>query len=183
MIESAANMKAKFHRGLLYFVPHVQFECKYPVKESVDRLAKASKSVYAANFRFENFDPILTGHVWKDDVALHRKVPAFHWTGRPYFIGKFITKDDEIILEGCFRMSVLEGVGYIIGNVMTAVIVFAILLALLFGEWDVIINKWIVLGIIVVITSSIYLLNRISRNWVKRDIEWISDRIQRALGN
>lgn len=177
-------MKTKFHRGIFYYIPQVQFESKFSIDESIDRLTKVSRSFYRSHINLDDFEPKLSGHVMKDDVALHRHDPAVHWTGRPYFIGKFVTRDNKVFLDGCFRVTVLEGISYIIGYVMTVVIFSAFLLGLAFGEPDANTreNKWIMFGFLAAISSLVYLFNWISRNWVARDIEWISDHIKKALG-
>src|SRR5580700_6339336 len=88
-------------RRLLYESTPAEFRSAYSVAESVERLRAATKrSTFAAIG-----EAAAVGKVSQDGVRLQRVTPMVHNSFKPFFVGRFESRDGATLLTGRFGMS------------------------------------------------------------------------------
>ena len=88
-------------KGLLYESTPSEFRSAYGVAESVERLRAATKrSAFSAMG-----DTAAVGKVTVEIVRLQRVIPMIHNSFKPFFTGRFETRDGVTVLTGHFGMS------------------------------------------------------------------------------
>jgi len=127
------GVNAKIKKGWLIIQSDVEFKSDFALDESVERLSKATKTIYKEFIRPEFFKSVLIGHVWKIEVALRRQRPFIHWIGEPYFIGQFEEKEGQVFLKGDYRMTVTQAVIYYIQSTLALILAVGLLLGGLVG--------------------------------------------------
>ena len=161
-------------RRLLYESTPAEFRSTYSVAESVERLRAATKrSSFAAIG-----EAAAVGKVSQDSVRLQRVMPMIHNSFKPFFEGRFESRDGVTLLTGRFGMSLftrifmtfwlgmvaLFGVGFLVGSLSATAsyprqIVIGPFLMLIAGLGLVALGKW----------------------FARNDVAWLTGVIGRAL--
>jgi hypothetical protein len=161
-------------RRLLYESTPVEFRSAYSVAESVERLRAATKrSAFAAIG-----EAAAVGKVSQDGVRLQRVTPMVRNSFKPFFVGRFESRDGVTLLTGRFGMSLftkifmtfwlamvaLFGVGFLVGSLSATAsyprqIVIGPFLMLIAGLGLVALGKW----------------------FARNDVAWLTGVIGRAL--
>ena len=88
-------------KGLLFESTPAEFRSAYGVAESVERLLAATKrSTFSAIG-----ETAAVGKVSSEVVRLQRVIPMIHNSFKPFFTGRFETRDGVTVLTGHFGMS------------------------------------------------------------------------------
>ena len=161
-------------RRLLYESTPAEFRSAYSVAESVERLRAATKrSAFAAIG-----EAAAVGKVSQDGVRLQRVTPMVRNSFKPFFVGRFESRDGVTLLTGRFGMSLftkifmtfwlamvaLFGVGFLVGSLSATAsyprqIVIGPFLMLIAGLGLVALGKW----------------------FARNDVAWLTGVIGRAL--
>ena len=161
-------------RRLLYESTPAEFRSAYSVAESVERLRAATKrSAFAAIG-----EAAAVGKVSQDGVRLQRVTPMVRNSFKPFFVGRFESRDGVTLLTGRFGMSLftkifmtfwlamvaLFGVGFLAGSLSATAsyprqIVIGPFLMLIAGLGLVALGKW----------------------FARNDVAWLTGVIGRAL--
>ena len=161
-------------RRLLYESTPAEFRSAYSVAESVERLRAATKrSAFAAIG-----EAAAVGKVSQDGVRLQRVTPMVRNSFKPFFVGRFESRDGLTLLTGRFGMSLftkifmtfwlamvaLFGVGFLVGSLSATAsyprqIVIGPFLMLIAGLGLVALGKW----------------------FARNDVAWLTGVIGRAL--
>ena len=161
-------------RRLLYESTPAEFRSAYSVAESVERLRAATKrSAFAAIG-----EAAAVGKVSQDGVRLQRVTPMVRNSFKPFFVGRFESRDGVTLLTGRFGMSLftkifmtfwlamvaLFGVGFLVGSLGATAsyprqIVIGPFLMLIAGLGLVALGKW----------------------FARNDVAWLTGVIGRAL--
>src|ERR1700733_15636255 len=161
-------------RRLLYESTPAEFRSAYSVAESVERLRAATKrSTFAAIG-----EAAAVGKVSPDGVRLQRVPPMVRNSFKPFFVGRFESRDGVTLLTGRFGMSLftkifmtfwlamvaLFGVGFLVGSLSATAsyprqIVIGPFLMLIAGLGLVALGKW----------------------FARNDVAWLTGVIGRAL--
>ena len=161
-------------RRLLYESTPAEFRSAYSVAESVERLRAATKrSAFAAIG-----EAAAVGKVSADGVRLQRVTPLVRNSFKPFFVGRFESRDGVTLLTGRFGMSLftkifmtfwlamvaLFGVGFLVGSLSATAsyprqIVIGPFLMLIAGLGLVALGKW----------------------FARNDVAWLTGVIGRAL--
>ena len=161
-------------RRLLYESTPAEFRSAYSVAESVERLRAATKrSTFAAIG-----EAAAVGKVSQDGVRLQRVTPMVRNSFKPFFVGRFESRDGATLLTGRFGMSLftkifmtfwlgmvaLFGVGFLVGSLNATApyprpIVIGPFLMLVAGFGLVALGKW----------------------FARNDVAWLTGVIGRAL--
>jgi hypothetical protein len=161
---------------LLYGSTPAEFVSAYGLSESVERLAAATKRSMLSSWG----ETSAVGKVSESEVRLQRIIPMIRNSFKPFFIGRFEVRDGVTVLTGRFTMTpvvkifmtVWFGMLFLIGGAMllngikaqgsvASFAVFQPLLMLGGGVLLVAFGKWL----------------------SRKDVEWLSSVIGRALGN
>jgi hypothetical protein len=160
--------------GLLYESTPAEFRSAYSIAESVERLRAATKrSSFAAIG-----EAAAVGKVSQDGVRLQRVTPMVRNSFKPYFVGRFESRDGVTLLTGQFGMSLftrifmtfwlgmvaLFGVGFLVGSLSATAsyprqMVIGPFLMLIAGLGLVGLGKW----------------------FARNDVAWLTGVIGRAL--
>ena len=90
----------KWFIGLLYGSTPAEFESDFSLQESVNRLRAATKrTIFSAIFQ-----QAAVGRVTAQQVSLHRVIPLWHNSFKPFFRGSFHQNGNRIVLSGRFTM-------------------------------------------------------------------------------
>ena len=161
-------------RDLLYESTPAEFRSAYSIAESVERLRAATKrSSFAAIG-----EAAAVGKVSPDSVRLQRVTPMVRNSFKPFYVGRFESRDGATLLTGRFGMSLftkifmtfwlgmvaLFGVGFLVGSLNATAsyprqIVIAPFLMLVAGIGLVALGKW----------------------FARNDVAWLTEVIGRAL--
>jgi hypothetical protein len=161
-------------RRLLYESTPAEFRSAFGIEESVERLRAATKrSAFSALG-----EAAAVGKVSQDEVRLQRVTPMVRNSFKPFFVGRFESRDGSTLLSGQFGMSLfskifmtfwlgmvaLFGVGFFVGNLRATAsyprqIVFGPFLMLIAGLGLVALGKW----------------------FARNDVAWLTGIIGRAL--
>ena len=161
-------------RRLLYESTPAEFRSAYSVAESVERLCAATKrSTFAAIG-----EAAAVGKVSPDGVRLQRVPPMVRNSFKPFFVGRFESRDGVTLLTGRFGMSLftkifmtlwlamvaLFGVGFLVGSLSATAryprpVVMGPFLMLIAGLGLVALGKW----------------------FARNDVAWLTGVIGRAL--
>ena len=161
-------------RRLLYESTPAEFRSAYSVAESVERLRAATKrSTFAAIG-----EAAAVGKVSPDGVRLQRVPPMVRNSFKPFFVGRFESRDGVTLLTGRFGMSLftkifmtlwlamvaLFGVGFLVGSLSATAryprpVVMGPFLMLIAGLGLVALGKW----------------------FARNDVAWLTGVIGRAL--
>src|SRR4249919_3374128 len=72
----------------------VEFESDYSLTESVERLQEVSRAL----------SPAIRGTVAETYVSIHRADPPMRQDFRPWFFGRFLIRNDRVVLRGGYSM-------------------------------------------------------------------------------
>jgi hypothetical protein len=161
---------------LLYESKPAEFRSSFGLAESVEQLRAATKrSVFSALG-----ETAAVGKVSETAVRLQRVVPMFGNSFKPFFIGRFEVRDGVTVLTGRFGLLTIVKVfmtfwlgmafvfagGMLLGNFSSPnpvplFLAFQPFLMLGFGIALIVVGKWL----------------------ARNDVAWLSNVIERALGN
>ena len=79
---------------LLFTRTEVEFESDYPLAESVERLQEVSRAL----------SPAIRGTVAETYVSIHRADPPQRQDFRPWFFGRFLVRNGQVVLRGGYAM-------------------------------------------------------------------------------
>src|SRR5580704_9080581 len=164
----------RYLRRLLYESEPAEFRSAYSVAESVERLQAATKRSAFSVIG----EAAAVGKVSQDGVRLQRVTPMVRNSFKPFFVGRFESRDGATLLTGRFGMSLftkilmtfwlgmvaLFGVGLLVGSLnasapYTRPIVIGTFLMLVAGFGLVALGKW----------------------FARNDVAWLTGVIGRAL--
>jgi len=86
--------------NLLYGSTPVEFESSFELNESIARLKAASGRTFLSALTRQR----AVGTVRESYVSLRRDIPMFHNSFKPFFIGRFIERNERVVLAGRFTM-------------------------------------------------------------------------------
>ena len=166
----------KIFSWLFDYPNSINLKVSYPSDEAIERLRRATTPYPTALLASDSTKPSLVGFVSKDQVRLHKVTFMYANIFKPIFVGKFVTRDNEILLVGDFKMgSVARVTTYIFVGFLS--FIQLILLVLIISDPD---NRsqffdplsFIALGVLVVYSAKLI---------GKKDIPWIENKIKQAL--
>src|SRR4249919_3160325 len=79
---------------LFFGSAEVEFESDYSLTESVERLQEVSRAL----------SPAIRGTVAETYVSIHRADPPVRQDFRPWFFGRFLVRNDRVVLRGAYSM-------------------------------------------------------------------------------
>ena len=86
--------------NLLYGSTSVEFESSFELNESITRLKAASGRTFLSALIRQR----AVGTVRESYVSLRRDIPLFGNSCKPFFMGRFIERNERIVLVGRFTM-------------------------------------------------------------------------------
>lgn len=161
----------------------IQFESKLSLEASTQKLSEITKKNYPhvailSAVRASQ----LTGKVTAEKVVLHRVRPLVGNVYGPYFVGKFISHDGKVLLEGKFTMNNFAKTAITLG--LFVVVIFEVIVVIsTFGSSEtsnMTASTLQVLFLPAIASIALGVLLLIKK-WSGKDVEWMSDRIQEAL--
>jgi hypothetical protein len=169
---------------LFEYPGNTYFECDISLRDALDRL---TPKVTAPNFLIPNLlilpistveHSILVGRVAKESVILHRARPGFVYPLKPYFRGRFFVKNGKPILEGTFGMSPFVKTGF---SLFFGFLIFcgAAAARSIFVLHDKSAEPFLIAFPCMLLLSISFIW--IGKFWSRKDVEWISDQINKAL--
>lgn len=167
-------------RALIDFIfgprRHVQFVTRLPVDTAVNHLADRVETSRWAQL----FHQHVYGRVSANSVYLERVTPFFSNSWRPVFEGRFEDHPDGTLLVGSFGTA----------TATRRIILFAIAFCMLWtvgAGWSVVsipqpgLPFWFPIGGIGM-AGIVVLMSRAAAASSSGDVEWLTDRVQEALG-
>ena len=79
---------------LFFGSAEVEFESDYSLAESVERLQEVSRAL----------SPAIRGTVAETYVSIYRSDPPVRQDFRPWFFGRFLVRNDRVVLRGGYSM-------------------------------------------------------------------------------
>ena len=160
-------------KRLLYESTVVEFRSAYSVTESVERLRAATKnSVFSAIG-----ETSAVGNVSPDRVRLQRVIPMIQNSFKPFYVGRFESRDGVTVLTGRFGMSMFVKIFMTFWLGMVTFIGAGLVLG---TSWKTANSAWVALGPLFMLAAGLGLV--VLGKWFARnDVAWLTGVIGQAL--
>jgi hypothetical protein len=160
-------------RSLLYESAPAEFRSVYSIDESVRRL-----SAVTSRWRFSLGETQAVGKVSAGSVRLQRVIPMVRNGFKPFFVGRFETREGGTVLTGHFGMSVFTKIFMTFWLGMVALFSVAFLTAYFRSPNTN--SAWLPAGPLFMLVAGLGLV-RLGQWFARNDVAWLSGVITRAL--
>jgi hypothetical protein len=160
-------------RDLLYETAPAEFRSSYSVVESVQRLSAAT-----SRWGFSVGETRAVGKVAPESVRLQRVIPMVRNGFKPFFVGRFETRDGGTVLAGHFGMSAFAKVFVTAWLTMAAVFAAVFLAAHFISKPPS--SAWLPIVPLVMLAGGIGLVS-LGKWFARNDAAWLSGVISQAL--
>jgi hypothetical protein len=162
-------------KGLLYGSTPAEFRSAYGVAESVERLLAATKRSAFSSMG----DTAAVGKVSAEAVRLQRVIPMVHNSFKPFFTGRFETRDGVTVLTGHFGMATFTKVFMSVWLGLVALIAGGFLLAIVNSTASS--PPELVMGPLLMLAAGVGIV-ALGKWFARNDAAWLSRVIAQALG-
>jgi hypothetical protein len=162
-------------KRLLYESVAAEFRSAYSVAESVERLRAATKRSAFSTIG----ETAAVGKVSPESVRLQRVMPMIHNSFKPYFVGRFESRDGLTLLTGKFGMSMFTKIFMTFWLVMVALFAIGFSAGSMYGRAAY--PQPIVIGPFLMLVAGLGMV-ALGKWFARNDIAWLSGVIGQALG-
>ncbi len=167
--------------SLFSYTGTVQFTGNATLDNALARIHKLVSDQKYKNSDDILFKPRIKGKASKNEVVLHRVVPAIgSFFIKPIFYGKFVEHNGALALKGAFKMSRFSRVSFLIASLFLFSLecMFVVLAISSSGPFQAKIFSVVFIPLTYgVVIAAELLWKRLYRG----DVKWISDEIENAL--
>ncbi len=162
--------------NLLYGSVSAEWESAYPLEESVARLrAVTLRSAFSALA-----ESAAVGTVSESEVKLQRVIPMVRNSFKPFFLGRFVKRGEQVFLTGRFTMLLITKIFMSFWLGFLAFFSIAALVSMLAAPPEKPGRFSLVLAPLAMMAFGIGML-RLGKWFCRNDVQWLTNVIRRAI--